>query len=42
MSNSIILNYRGTFREEVQKSGATYAGDKGLSAGLTPPALQKK
>lgn len=29
-------------REELQGSGATYAGDKGLSAGLTAPALIKK
>lgn len=29
-------------REEIKDSGATYAGDKGLSAGLTPPALLKK
>jgi hypothetical protein len=29
-------------REELQGSGATFAGDKGLSAGLTPPALIKK
>ena len=29
-------------REELAGSGATFAGDKGLSAGLTPPALLKK
>lgn len=30
------------YREELKDSGATFAGDKGLSAGLTPPALLKK
>ncbi|KAG6827408.1 hypothetical protein H0H92_011907 [Tricholoma furcatifolium] len=30
------------FREELAGTGATYAGDKGLSAGLTAPALHKK
>lgn len=29
-------------REELEGSGATFAGDRGLSAGLTPPALLKK
>jgi enolase len=30
------------FRDELKDSGATYAGDRGLSAGLTAPALIKK
>lgn len=30
------------YREELEGTGATFAGDKGLSAGLTPPALLKK
>ena len=29
-------------REELAGTGATYAGDKGLSAGLTAPALLQK
>ena len=29
-------------REELAGTGATYAGDKGLSAGVNPPALLKK
>jgi enolase len=30
------------YREELEGSGATYAGERGLSAGLTPPELLKK
>jgi len=30
------------YREELAGTGATYAGERGLSAGLTPPALLKK
>lgn len=29
-------------REELKGTGATFAGDRGLSAGLTHPALLKK
>ncbi|KAF9260831.1 enolase [Marasmius fiardii PR-910] len=39
-----VAKYNALLRieEELAQSGATYAGDKGLSAGLTPPALIKK
>jgi enolase len=37
-----INRYTCNSREEISGSGATFAGDKGLSAGLTPPALLKK
>jgi enolase len=30
------------YREELEGTGATYAGERGLSAGLTPPELLKK
>lgn len=30
------------YREELAGSGATYAGDRGLSAGLTPPKILQK
>jgi enolase len=30
-----------SIREELADSGATYAGDRGLSAGSNPPALLK-
>lgn len=35
----IMLN--SLFRDELQGTGVTFAGDKGLSAGLEPPALLK-
>jgi enolase len=31
-----------SYRDELAGTGATYAGDKGLSKGLTAPALLKK
>jgi len=39
-----VAKYNALLRieEELQGSGATFAGDKGLSAGLTAPALLKK
>ncbi|KAF9058351.1 enolase C-terminal domain-like protein [Rhodocollybia butyracea] len=48
--NGLLLkvNQIGTVSESIQRmartegSGAYFAGDKGLSAGLTPPALHKK
>ena len=36
----IILNY--LFRDELQGTGVSYAGEKGLSAGLEAPALLKE
>ena len=33
---------QGLHREELAGTGATYAGDRGLSAGATAPALIKK
>jgi enolase len=38
----VILLADNFHREELKGSGATFAGEKGLSAGLTPPALLKK
>lgn len=37
-----VDRYTCDSREEIAGSGATFAGGKGLSAGLTPPALLKK
>jgi enolase len=41
LASSVIYLF-SKLREETQASGATFAGDRGLSAGLTPPALLKK
>jgi len=36
------LTTKRSHREELADTGATYAGDRGLSAGVTAPALIKK
>lgn len=38
----LVFSFTDFFhREELEGTGATYAGDKGLSAGANPPALLK-
>lgn len=36
------LTTKRPYREELAGTGATYAGDRGLSAGVTAPALIQK
>lgn len=39
-ASALFIDY--FHREELKGTDATYAGDKGLSAGVNPPALLKK